>query len=261
MTTEALERVTVEPLLPMAADDAAGAMIAYQDLTGRLLTAEDWQGLPGRDESFVKRSGWAKLATFYGVSTELRAREIDRDDDGQILRARCLVRATHPNGRYAEGDGACAVTERRFASDRGRQKLEHDLLATAYTRASNRAVSNLIGFGEVSAEEMDGTTPEPAAHPWAVEASNEQLEQAAELVRTIAATPVDAEQFILAMGQYLNGVPAVCVTMLRGLHRLITAARAQPSEPPENAPPPTGQGGYQGVTAADVYPPGRRPGD
>lgn len=97
-----------EPMLPMNTSQAVQAMTAYQELTAQLLTADDWQGIPGRDQSFVKRRGWAKLATFYGVSTELRTIDIDRDDDGTILRARIIARATHPNGRYAEGDGACA---------------------------------------------------------------------------------------------------------------------------------------------------------
>jgi hypothetical protein len=260
MTTTALERV-VEPLLPMTADDAAGAMAAYQELTAHLLTGDDWQGIPGRDQSFVKRSGWAKLATFYGVSTELRAREIDRDDDGQILRARCLVRATHPNGRYAEGDGACSATERRFAQPSGRQKLEHDLLATSFTRAINRATSNLIGFGEVSAEELDGTMPPTAApsipaQPWGpVTDSDEQLEQAARAVTVIAGdTPVNAEQFILAMGQHFDGIPEACTTMLRGLARFVGDARAK--QTPENAPPD--QSAYHTHPTADDDPGGQQ---
>ena len=118
-----------EPMLPMNVGQAADAMRAYQQLTSSLLTSEDWQGIPGRNQSFVKRRGWAKLATFYGVSTELRTVDIDRDPDGNVLHARCVARATHPNGRYAEGDGACSVSERRFRSEGGRQKIEHDLPA------------------------------------------------------------------------------------------------------------------------------------
>jgi hypothetical protein len=45
---------------------------------------------------------------------------------------------------------------------------------------------------------------------------------------------IPAEQFILAMGQHFNGVPAACVTMLRGLARFIGDTRAAQ---PENAPP------------------------
>ncbi len=153
MTTEL---VHVEPLLPMSPEQAQSAMAQYQELTRKVLVGEDWQGSAGKPNSFVKRRGYAKLATFYGISTELRTLDIDRDGDGMILRARVIARATHPNGRFAEGDGACSTLEKRFQSPGGRQKIEHDLPATAATRAVNRAISNLIGFGEVSAEETEG---------------------------------------------------------------------------------------------------------
>ena len=167
------ELVQTTPLMPVNVEAAQAAMAAYQDLTARLLTADDWIGRPGAPESFVKRSGWQKVSTFYGVSTELVERTVDRDDDGRPTRAYVLARATARDGRHADGDGACGVNEPRFRSSGGRQKLEHDLPATAATRATNRAISNLVGFGAVSAEEVDadvraGGGPAPAVLPaWA----------------------------------------------------------------------------------------------
>ena len=165
------ELVRTAPLLPMDAEQATAAMEAYQDLTRRLLTPADWIGRPGEPESFVRRSGWSKVATFYGVSTEILERSIERDDEGRPVRAYVLVRAVAQNGRHADGDGACGANEPRFRSSSGRQKIEHDLGATAATRATNRAISNLVGFGEVSAEEVDADVragAEPDASPdWA----------------------------------------------------------------------------------------------
>jgi hypothetical protein len=46
--------------------------------------------------------------------------------------------------------GACASNERRFAH------LDHDVRATAHTRGKNRAIADLVGGGEVSAEELEG---------------------------------------------------------------------------------------------------------
>jgi hypothetical protein len=232
-----------EPMLPMAAEQAAEAMAAYQALTANLLTEDDWQGIPGKDQSFVKRRGWAKLATFYGVSTELRTLQIDRDDQGDILRARCVARATHPNGRYAEGDGACAITERRFATPAGRQKIEHDLPATAATRAVNRAISNLIGFGEVSAEETDPPGPPPPrpAAPWGPLASDEQENAAAAAVRAIA-PDVEAERFVLLLGQGFDGVPVAAVKALTGLAKYIAAAHATAEPADDDVYPPAEQG-------------------
>jgi hypothetical protein len=66
------------------------------------------------------------------------------------------MRAIAHNGQYMDGFGACSTNESRFASAGGRQKLENDLRTTAATRATNRAISDLVGFGQVSAEEADG---------------------------------------------------------------------------------------------------------
>jgi hypothetical protein len=62
------------------------------------------------------------------------------------------VKAISPDGRYAEGFGNCSKFERGFT------KHNHDIPSTAMTRAINRAVSDLIGAGEVSAEEIQTPT-------------------------------------------------------------------------------------------------------
>jgi hypothetical protein len=158
-STELVTLAAPAPLLPMEPEQAALMMERYRALCESILTADDVIGVPGQQGGFVKRSGWSKLATFYGVSTEIIGLHIDRDDDGQPTRARAVVRATAANGRHADGDGACAMTEPRFRHPSGRQKIEHDLPATAVTRATNRSVSNLVGFGQVSAEETEETGP------------------------------------------------------------------------------------------------------
>lgn len=238
-------------MLPMRAEEAGRAMEQYQELTRSQLTADDWQGLPGKPESFVKRQGWQKLATFYNVSTEIRSQEIERDESGLPVRARVIARAVSPNGRYAEGDGACSTGEARFASAKGRGKLEHDLPATATTLAQNRAISNLIGFGAVSAEEVgeEAPTSAPAAAlpDWARTTDDDtQLAAAVGSVKQIAGPiTVDAENFVIEMGKHFNGVPVACITMLRGLARLFAEAR-RPPERPEPTPGPASE---------TVYPP------
>jgi len=69
------------------------------------------------------------------------------------VRARFKVRATSPNGRHMDGIGICDVTERQFTHP------EHDIVATAHTRAINRAFADLFGLGAVSAEEMTEERP------------------------------------------------------------------------------------------------------
>ncbi len=59
------------------------------------------------------------------------------------------VVCTAPNGRQTEGVAICTSTEKKFAHP------EHDVYTTCHTRAKNRAISDMIAAGEVSAEEME----------------------------------------------------------------------------------------------------------
>ncbi|GIW70273.1 MAG: hypothetical protein KatS3mg101_1020 [Patescibacteria group bacterium] len=78
-------------------------------------------------------------------------------------------RAIAPNGRSAIGVGSCDAFEKAFKKNGeyvdkfGRPANPnsiHNIRATAETRAFNRAVSNLVGGGEVSAEEVSADTIE-----------------------------------------------------------------------------------------------------
>jgi hypothetical protein len=192
--------VRAQPLLPMAPEEAGQVMRAYQETCRAVLTRDDVQRVGDRE--FTKRSGFQKLAAAYGVSTEIVSiktsweRVVDEDGESQVLIARAVVRATHPTGRHAEGDGTCSAREKRFR--RGGEKIDHDLPATAVTRATNRAVSNLIAFGTVSAEEAEGSlgTGGPvAAAPlpgWAAHMSDDSIKVIAEnLTRILKAAGVE----------------------------------------------------------------------
>lgn len=158
-----LQRVTHEVLVPLDIEAQRNAMRLYQDGLQWILDDSDWQDA-GRGERFVKKSGWRKIAAWFNVSIELLRDSVERDEKGTILRAAVWARAVAPNGRHADADGYCDVGESRFA--RNKAKLENDLRGTATTRAINRAISNLVGMGAVSHEEMvsaDGTPPFGAA--------------------------------------------------------------------------------------------------
>jgi hypothetical protein len=60
-----------------------------------------------------------------------------------------IYRATAPDGRASEMDGSCMASEKR-----GAMCTVHNVRAHAHTRAKNRAISDLVGFGEVSADEL-----------------------------------------------------------------------------------------------------------
>jgi len=140
-------------LMPMSTDDVIAGMEAYQEMLPRLLAPSDWQDA-GRDGKFVKKSGWRKIARAFNLSVMVVSVRVERDGEGMPTRAETIARAQAPNGQVSDADGYCSADEKRFENAKGRQKLENDLRATATTRAKNRAISDLVGMGEVSAEEV-----------------------------------------------------------------------------------------------------------
>ncbi len=165
---------TTAMLMPLADPDAVKeAMQVYQRTLDATLDASDWQSAGG-DRRFVKKSGWRKIAKAYGISVTILHQEKVRDADGLLLRAEAVVRATGPNGQVFDGDGYCSRDERQFGA-----KVENDLPATATTRAVNRAISSLVGFGEVSAEEVGDTGGGTELPVWAQPADAPLVKNAA----------------------------------------------------------------------------------
>lgn len=154
-------------------EGAKAFMDNYQELVKALLDNEDYQKIGANSKK--KKSAWRKLATAFNISDEVVSEELKfDDDDNQIISARYKVRATLPNGRSTIGVGSCSIYDKirynatpKHPADketpsnfelRGRfSNAEHDVPSTAHTRAKNRAISDLIGAGEVSAEEMSAT--------------------------------------------------------------------------------------------------------
>src|SRR5262252_4877158 len=134
----------------MTVEQAQAAVQRYREITRGALGADDWQGPPGEPGSFIKKQGWQTIAKAYRVSTSIVADEAVYDTDGRIVRSRAVVRAVDPDGRSREATGYCSIDE---PGRRSSPKAEHDVRATAVTRAENRAISNLSGIGQVSAEE------------------------------------------------------------------------------------------------------------
>jgi hypothetical protein len=192
---------------------------------------------------------------------------LEASDRGLAYGFAASFKAVKDGREIGWGEGRCDRSEKNWA---GRDN--YALASMAQTRAQSRALGaplrfivKLAGYEGTAAEELDGTGTGPAADtppapPWGPVADDNQENQAANLVRAIAGdTPVQGEQFILAMGQHFQGVPVACVTMLRGLARFIGDARsAQPA--PENAPPAEETSAYHNQPdPADVYPQGDGP--
>lgn len=142
----------VEPkpttMVRAAIGDVTDAIVEYT----RIKTALD-RALPDciqviQGKQFRKKTYWRAIATAFNLTLECREEKLDETETtwGYIV----TYRATAPNGRFADGDGACFASEKKEA-----QATVHNVRSHAHTRAMNRAISNLVGFGEVSAEEVE----------------------------------------------------------------------------------------------------------
>lgn len=130
----------------VTADEAVKAFNAYQELAQKIMRPEDVQMIQGKE--FKKKSFWRKCQRFFNLSLE-RIEEI-RAEDKNGFTYKFVFRAIAPNGAYMDGTGTCSSNEK------GLLKTEHNTRAIAETRAKNRAIADLVAFGEVSAEEING---------------------------------------------------------------------------------------------------------
>lgn len=155
--------------------DVIDAFGEYQQIQSALDRALPDCIMEIQGRKFRKKNYWRAIGTAFNldVTCEREERTTVPDDWGYVV----TYRATAPNGRSTTGDGACFASEKAvYAKDwsggKGRVRLDadgqpvldtvrtrenqttHNVRGHAHTRAFNRAVSNLVGFGEVSAEEM-----------------------------------------------------------------------------------------------------------
>lgn len=171
---------TLAPLQPVDVQAAEDFMNNYQELVEALLDETDYQEIYTKDgiKKSKKKSAWRKLATAFNISDDVVEKEIIRDDCQRIISARYEVIATLPNGRHGIGTGGASIFDKISKKDEVepspfelRQRFtnaEHDIISTAHTRAKSRAIADLIGAGEVSAEELEGLMSKPKSKPKAV---------------------------------------------------------------------------------------------
>jgi hypothetical protein len=171
-------------------NQAALMMEMYQEAITKLLKKGDYQIVAGK--KLKKKSAWRKLGTAFSLSEVVPTDEHGRPDidavvnvvmrapDGYPLVTRAFVTVQDPQGRLSTGYHEVHVTERCCPSAmglrctrggrhtccpencNGRIHWSHpgDGPATSHTRAKNRAISDRIGAGENSAEEMDAGRPQ-----------------------------------------------------------------------------------------------------
>ena len=184
------------PMPTVSPEEARDAMRRYLELCEAVLTPDDYQEFEQWDpklrtkvkKRFKKKSAVKKLQTFFSVSVVIKDKQMHDLSDGHFAWSVTATAAT-PGGRPVEATGGCSTMEERFEIERKESWTDsdyayrvkkanarsfHDVLSTAETRATNRAVMNCIGVGggEVTADEIrrpkaDADTPpsKPAAPP------------------------------------------------------------------------------------------------
>jgi hypothetical protein len=169
-TTALVPSVPVATPLPVfTGPEMNRALTAYRELQKALDQSMPDQIMELDGKPFRKKGYWRAIAVAFNLSVEPieESREVHgqfedgRDNFGYVV----TYKASTQTGRSATGDGSCfAVEKAKRAGDANpweslpKQSTEHNVRSHAHTRAFNRAVSNLVGFGEVSAEEVDRDT-------------------------------------------------------------------------------------------------------
>ena len=152
--------------MPIDVGGAVRTWQAYQELCRLVLDENDYAIIRGKKAR--KRSGWTKLRRFLGVTADIQQEDRFELDHGDDWGYRFTVRAFDASSRYEDSDGACTYSELKANYDAAKAKgkdgippTEHNVRAKALTRAKNRATSDFLGAGEVSAEELDAPETAP----------------------------------------------------------------------------------------------------
>lgn len=117
-----------------------------------ILDAQDYQEMRDKETDelvgvFLKKSGYYKLKRHFKVKIELIEWKYFTNDKGSLKWCYFHVMGSLPNGEQMDAFGGCDAKERG-------KKGSNDIIGTAHTRANLRAISQLVDFGSVGAEEI-----------------------------------------------------------------------------------------------------------
>ncbi len=141
-------------VVPLDVESLVALVDAFDKFKSMVLKDSDFWVDTREKKRRVKKSGWLKYALAGNLNLEkIEEREVDKEtppgSGNWVTIYHFDYRAIAQTGRYAEGSGSASTSERE-SSD----KMIHDTRSLAQTRAMHRAISNLVGGGEVSAEEV-----------------------------------------------------------------------------------------------------------
>lgn len=131
--------------------DGVAAFRQFEEIKANVLTEVDKQ--PINNKPYIRKTGWRKIKTLFNLKEEILLRECEDYEITGAKHKRWIyrVRVSAKNGAFADAE-MCCDTQEPFS----RNKPMSAVMAMAQTRAFNRAISDLVGGGEVSAEEMMG---------------------------------------------------------------------------------------------------------
>ena len=136
--------------LPLTEQETLERFNRTQHLKHRLLDPKtDMILIAGKP--YIKKSGWRKLQFAFNLNDEIIREE--KEEKGSKTIWRMWVRVRAPNGREVMGVASASSDEKKFSHP------DHDPYALCHTRSKNRAISDILGLGEVSAEEMLSEVP------------------------------------------------------------------------------------------------------
>ncbi|OEU76116.1 MAG: hypothetical protein BA874_06665 [Desulfuromonadales bacterium C00003068] len=149
-------------------DDAIKAFNLYGQAKTRLLNDNDvlYIGASGKpvhkdvkdSVPYIKKSGWRKMARFFGLSVDILGREKmwteDAKGDKYYIWA-YTIKVSHQCGAYVLAEGVCSSRDKFFTKGGKVPADETNVMLKAQTVGINRGISDLLGAGEVSAEEVE----------------------------------------------------------------------------------------------------------
>lgn len=139
---EATDTMRQMPTPPLTEEEVAERIRLHNRVLDMLLQDADYAVVGGK--RFLTKTGFKKLAWAFEVSDpEVEVRWIS----DQEVEVRATARL--PNGRCSTDYASCHMSEVKGVRSR------HNLLTKAITRAKNRVIANLVGFGSVSFEEAE----------------------------------------------------------------------------------------------------------
>ena len=154
-----VEKKAVRAVMTVA--EAQEQFQKFQEFKVSVLTDEDKEPIKGKP--YVRKTGWRKIGRLFGLSEEILSSRREVDPDG-TKRWIYKVRVKSETGMFADAEMSCDTQEAFAWNDKEAYKLpfkerrypkpESAIMAMAQTRAYNRAISDLVGGGESSAEEM-----------------------------------------------------------------------------------------------------------